>query len=145
MRTRLPQLIAIALVATMTLGCDRGPKRARVHGKVTVGGQPITKGVVMFYPDDGRPAIGQIEPDGSYELTTYDPGDGALLGEHLVTIEALEVEDLGPQPKSLLEETAAPARPPRVRWLVPEQYADRSTSPLTATVDDKVNKIDFDL
>jgi len=35
--------------------------------------------------------MGTIEPDGSYRLTTFDSGDGALLGRHRVTIEATRI------------------------------------------------------
>lgn len=141
-------LLALLAVAAAPLGCgDQRAKRARVQGTVTVGGRPLTQGVIMFYPTaGGRPATGQIDADGTYELTTYDPGDGALLGDHAVTIEAVEVNETSAPPASLLDEvSSAPTatRPPQVRWLVPEDYADRSTSPLTAVVEDKDNTIDF--
>lgn len=52
-------------------------------------GKPLSGGRVMFQPiasgDDkvvGRPAIGSIQPDGSFKLTTYKDGDGALVGSH---------------------------------------------------------------
>lgn len=142
-----------AVVAMLSLifglgGCDSGPQRARVHGTVTVGGETITQGVVMFYPASGRPATGQIDANGEYELMTYDPGDGAVLGEHSVTIEAIEVQDNVRVPKSLMDEqkiVETQYRQPEVRWLVPEKYSNRTTSPLKVTVENEDNRIDFKL
>ena len=60
---------------------------------VTVEGKPFTTGKVMFAPaakgDDhraGRAAFGVLGPDGSFELSTYEPGDGAVVGRHSVTL-----------------------------------------------------------
>ena len=30
----------------------------------------------------GKAALGQMQPDGSFVLTTYDEGDGAVVGKH---------------------------------------------------------------
>jgi hypothetical protein len=38
----------------------------------------------------GKPAFGMLQGDGSYTLTTYTAGDGAILGEHWVTIVNLD-------------------------------------------------------
>jgi hypothetical protein len=104
----------------------------------------------MFYPAQGRPATGAIEPDGSYRLTTHAPGDGAVPGDYVVTVEAVQVIEAAPPPKSLSEEIAGgaaaeKARRSQVRWLAPEKYADRSTTPLKATVLDQENRLDFAL
>ena len=86
-------LLCIAsLVAA--LGCDRPAfDIAPVHGRVTVDGKPLTGGRVMFAPipkgdspNAGKPAFGTIQQDGSYQLTTYRNGDGAVVAEHWVTI-----------------------------------------------------------
>ena len=37
-----------------------------------------------------QPARGQIEPDGTFELGTYQPGDGAVVGTHKVRITCFE-------------------------------------------------------
>ena len=62
-----------------------------VKGKVTYKGQPVTKGVVQFEPDGyGRPARGQLQSDGTFELTTFKPGDGVVAGEHRISISELD-------------------------------------------------------
>jgi hypothetical protein len=134
----------------MAGGCNRGPRLVSVQGTVKVNGKPLNQGVVMFYPATGRPATGQIAENGTYSLTTYAPNDGAAPGEYAVTIDAVEVDSSAPPPTSLEAEIAAGASgtPPvrsTVRYLVPEKYADRTTTPLKATVQEDGNVIDFDI
>lgn len=58
-----------------------------VKGKVTYKGQPLTEGDVAFEPlDTGRPANGKVEADGSFTLTTFKDGDGAVIGTHRVGV-----------------------------------------------------------
>ena len=75
---------------------------APVSGTVTCGGRPVTEGVVIFVPKipagadamkSGKAATGNINADGTYTLTTYDEGDGALIGDHEVRVERLAPED----------------------------------------------------
>lgn len=141
----------IALVALCS-GCGpRGPETAEVAGKVTYGGQPVPEGTITFYPERGRPASGRIRADGSYRLTTFAEGDGALLGRHTVTIEAVRFAG-APEPKSMEEEVARALEgkgrghsPPKPEWLVPQRYSQRGTSGLEAEVKPGCNSINFDL
>lgn len=151
--------LAFALLLTAA-GCGRSlPPVAPVSGRVTVAGKPVTTGAVWFYPSaSGRPAIGQISPDGRYTLATFAAGDGALLGEHRVVIEAREIERTSAAPPKAAAELPADL-PEEVRremeagmllrekvtWLVPEAYAAASTTPLRAAVKPGRNTIDFDL
>jgi hypothetical protein len=62
-----------------------------VKGKVTYKGKPLTKGMITFLPDGyGREAHGEIQPDGTFVLTTDKEGDGVVAGEHRVSITHLE-------------------------------------------------------
>src|SRR6516165_7707037 len=85
--------------AALLFGCggDSGrPKLGRVAGKVTYNGKPVTKGVVSFIPASGpgaatgQSATGEIGSDGYYQLTTFESGDGAVLGEHRVIVQSRE-------------------------------------------------------
>lgn len=84
----------LVVVVAATGGCSDAPyKLAPVHGTVTIDGRPMTSGKVMFAPikngpgiEAGKPAIGAIHDDGSFELSTYQDGDGAVVGEHWVTV-----------------------------------------------------------
>src|SRR4051794_29291174 len=94
---RCGRLAAVLALCSLTLGCSGSagrPPLARVSGTVTHNGKPVTSGSVVFTPagdsqsSAARVATGQIESDGSYTLTTFDTGDGAVLGQHVVTVES---------------------------------------------------------
>lgn len=144
-------VLLLTFLASMLgyVGCYRGPVIAPVSGKVTVNGEALTTGRIRFFPDSGRPAAGRIASDGSYEITTYEPGDGAVVGEYHVTISAHKTVNPEPVPTSLEDEIKmgkeAPRRAAQVVPLVPEEYEDQNTTPLTATVEDKDNQINFDI
>jgi hypothetical protein len=58
-----------------------------VKGKVLYKGKPLTQGEITFEPlDSGREAHGRIQPDGTFELTTFNQGDGAVPGTHRVAV-----------------------------------------------------------
>src|SRR5262249_52024882 len=63
-----------------------------VKGKVTYKGQPLTKGIVRFEPNSGfgRMASGELQSDGTFELSTLKSGDGVVQGEHRVTVSELD-------------------------------------------------------
>lgn len=85
-------------MAVCVAGCGSGIKEfptAAVSGKITLNGAAVTDGRVFYYPvknpgnnssESGKFAQGTIESDGSYELSTYGNGDGAVVGEHRVTV-----------------------------------------------------------
>jgi len=136
---RRTSVFVSALVATLIVpGCgSSGPELAAVYGKVTYNGKPVPMGTVSFQPDapDGRVAVGEIEPDGTYMLQTENPGDGAQLGNYHVAISAVDAPVLD----------YIPAKPVPPKRLVPEKYEKPETSGLTATVKSGSNDIPFDL
>jgi hypothetical protein len=149
-----PALLSIGLACVLLGGCNNGPKYVPVSGRVTFKGKPVTTGVIMFYPENGRPSVGSIAEDGTYSLDSPTPG--ALIGDHKVTIESTKVHpgSTTEAPKSVEEEMAMAKKgyPPgrwlvagKLDWLVPEKYSRRETSTLTAKVEDKTNVIDFDI
>lgn len=89
-------ILACGALIGCSAGCQKNPHRvAPVHGRVTLDGRPLAVGRVMLAPiadgnalDAGKPAYGWIQPDGSYQLSTYSPSDGAIVGKHWVTIYA---------------------------------------------------------
>jgi hypothetical protein len=130
-----------ALMALVT-GCGNGPKLGRVSGTVTVDGKLVTRGRIMFIPTDGKAAVGEIGPDGKFTLTTYESGDGALIGPHKVTILATTIGPSSFAPASIDEEVVLANSntsgrilvPGKVGWIVPERYSQLSTTGLTAEV-----------
>jgi len=63
---------------------------APVKGKVLIDGQPLKFGSVGTRPPFGRGAHGEIQSDGTFELFTYRPHDGALVGQHKISIAAYD-------------------------------------------------------
>jgi hypothetical protein len=86
--------VGLALLAITWSGCEARPPTGKVSGKVSLQGQPVTGGSVTFVPiaqggtTAGRPAIGPIQPDGTFTLSTYAQGDGAIIGRHRVMFSA---------------------------------------------------------
>ena len=66
-------------------GSDR-PEMVPVSGTVMYRGEPLEGASVRFVGQIGRPAIGRTDADGRFTLTSFDEGDGAVLGEHAVTV-----------------------------------------------------------
>lgn len=114
---RRATLLALGLVCVS--GCGDGrPKRVPVSGQVLVDGKPLPYGFVQVVPEGARPAAGAVGPDGRFTLTTFEPGDGAVLGIHPVMVTAAEMISTTTQ-----------------RWHAPKKYADVATSGLAVTID----------
>jgi len=78
----------VLLLLGAIAGCGTGGK-ARVTGKVTVNGKPVTGGLISFTPvadqkEPGKPASGEVQQDGTYTLGTESKGDGVVAGKHSV-------------------------------------------------------------
>lgn len=71
-------------------GCRRGLDMVPVSGKVTYNGQPLKFGSVTFQPQKGQPARGEIQSDGTFTLSTFKSGDGAVVGPHKVRVACYE-------------------------------------------------------
>lgn len=86
------RILLAALLCGACCGCGAAGGGAAatlipVKGKVTHKGQPVARGQVKFTPDGyGRPAYGRLNSDGSFVLTTEKEGDGAVAGEHRVSV-----------------------------------------------------------
>ncbi len=69
-------------------GCGpAGPVRAPVAGKVTVGGQPLAKGRILFIPQapNQGPTTSAAIVNGQYAI---GQSEGAVVGENRVEVEA---------------------------------------------------------
>jgi hypothetical protein len=126
----------LLLTAMLTAGCGGGPPLGQVKGTVMYRGKPVPNGTIVFVGDvPGPVASSNIEPDGSYRLTTAGSGLGAPLGSHKVMIVAME------EMKGVLPEARNPTPPP----IVPIKYSNLATTDLRAEVKEGANTIDFDL
>jgi hypothetical protein len=82
------RLLPAALLILLGTGCGNGSYPVR--GKVTYAdGTPVTMGIVVFESKDAAKAVtarGDIQPDGTYQLGTQKPGDGAPAGTYRVLV-----------------------------------------------------------
>jgi hypothetical protein len=130
-------------------GKSERPPLGKVSGTVSYKGKPLTQGSVLFTPVQGRGGetgqvgVGQIESDGSFELTTFDTGDGALIGQHVVTIESRgmssdEIKKMNLKPDGSIAYVLP--KPP-----FPAKYSKADASPLRQTVKAEGNEFTIEL
>jgi len=124
-------------------GC--GANLQPAGGKVSVDGVPVKEGTIMFCPAaGGRPAMGSIA-DGTFTLAFEREGDGLPPGEYKVAIvsdvwkaatgktKAQEIEEAQMKKSGAIEQ-ASLASSGELIHIVPPEYNDQKTTPLTQTV-----------
>lgn len=94
--------LALAVSCSLAVGGCGGEKfeTAPAKGSVTFGGKKVTGGTITLSPVasgsdkrySGKAAIGTIQSDGTFVLTTYGDDDGAIIGKHQVTYSPPEDE-----------------------------------------------------
>ena len=147
---KLLRLAGVVLLA-MTASC--GPSRpamAPVTGTVLYQGEPVEKASVTFLARSGRPGYGETDRKGRFSMLTFEPNDGAVLGEHVVTIAKwIRVDDgdfHGAQAIRRLPSTIHPGEVVTLANFLPERYADARRSALKVTVAaDNENDFTFEL
>jgi hypothetical protein len=147
-------LLALGIFSTAILSGCGSSDRVRVFpvtGTVTFEGKSMPGGgTTMFVPlqkQIGKAAAGEIREDGSYNLTTYSPGDGSMPGEfRVVIVQAVSIEPQQAPPDGqqvpkdgVAGITVAPEDQ------IPAIYSDSIKSPLKTKVEEKANELNFDL
>lgn len=74
----------LSALILLSLGCSRNPPTYPVKGKVVFpSGANVRMGTIETKSRSlGLNARGTIQTDGTFELTTFSPGDGAVAGTH---------------------------------------------------------------
>ena len=76
---------ALALAMMCASGCGQsGLPRGAVKGRVTIGGQPLASGRVLFLPSQG-PTVSAVIVNGEYQLPRHE---GPAAGANRVEVEA---------------------------------------------------------
>jgi len=134
-------LLACVLAALAIAGCGGSRlKTVPVEGKLAYKGEALKFGSVLFQPEHGPPARGEIQPDGTFRLSTFGTNDGAVLGTHRVQIACNESQDPNAPPPNPDVEVA------RGESLIPEKYSNYATSGITFEVEDEgTQRFDRDL
>lgn len=127
---------ALSALVVLVSGC--GPtdgttalETHAVKGKVLLAaGKPLTTGRVYFMPQDahGQQAIGDIGPDGSFELATQKQGDGIAPGQYKVRIDPTPVSPSGKGKKPIPK--------------IPPKFTDEDTSGLLVTVSSQTDSLE---
>jgi hypothetical protein len=137
-------LLRFAVVLTLVFGCSCGSGRRLypVHGYVFVDGKPAVGARVMFHPVNDQPSVsgvirpsGMVEADGSFQLGSSKPKDGAPAGEYRVTVDWLPP---GFTRQQAHEFEAKQVNPDKLGG----RYAKAQTSGLRATVTAGVNELE---
>jgi hypothetical protein len=101
-----------------------------VQGKVTWNGKPLTSGDIAFHPTKlaaggvDRLAMGRLDSEGNYKLSTVTHGDGVQPGDYAVVI----VSRGGAARQ--IDATEGP-----VASAIPLRYSAVGTTPLTAKIE----------
>ncbi len=124
-----------SLIAALGCSGKSTPETSTVQGKVTYQGNPVTQGVILLTPEgSGQAATGEIQTDGSFQLTTFKKNDGARPGKYRVAVQPFPAT--GGIPGMEFPE----GKPP-----IPAKYLDANTSGLTAEIKSGKNTLDFAL
>lgn len=126
---RDPELVKFAIkCARDGAEPNKGPTLVAVSGIVTIDGVPLKKGSVMIAPIGQRPAMGVIDNQGRFMMSTFQKGDGVAPGTHRVSVTACE-----------------PITAQSNRWNAPKKYANPETSGLQVTIEDSRDNLEIKL
>jgi hypothetical protein len=159
-------VLALLAAATCLLcgGCSGSgrPATAPVRGQVTFRGKPVAGATLTFLCDGApRPAVGTTDAAGTYQLTTFEPNDGAVVGVHVVTVKKYatvsdegfpEIDpSMGPAAmakaleKAEQQTLAVHRKARRAPAELPVKYGHRTTSDLRKEVVEGENIINIEL
>lgn len=138
-----------ALTLLVAAGCGGGNVSVYpVKGKITFEGKSMRGGgaisLVPIGNQAGKTAGGEIAEDGSFQLTTYKPGDGSMAGEFRVVIHQSVFKE--PEASRDGEKVAKAAEAVAPADRIPAIYSDPQNSPLKAKVEaGKPNELNLEL
>ena len=93
----------VLLIACALAGCDQGPELGSVTGTVTLDGQPVPHAFVVFTPQGpGRPSQTKTDAEGRFSLKFNADREGALIGNHRVTVSTADITDDGRNIKEII-------------------------------------------
>jgi hypothetical protein len=114
-------------------GCSEQVPTAPIRGHITLSGEPVGPGLVIFQPE--RLSTGSMRPITTLSFNISGEFTGrAPVGKHQVIIQSVEGE-LGQEVSDSVD------APPKI----PRYYADPAVSQMTALITDGENDLRFDL
>lgn len=132
------------LVVFCVSGCggSKYPPTFKTTGTVTLDGKPIEGATVSFYPDGtNKPANGETDSRGQYQMSSFNQNDGATVGSFRVTIQKQPKVEYESTPEGTPYDPSMESSEPQSAKdmgqsenSLPEKYANPETSEFTATV-----------
>ena len=127
------RVVLIVLISCLFAGCG-GNRTAPVNGRVkfTDGGDvSVLAGHTISLQTEGDriSAYGDVQPDGTFRLTTYGANDGAVPGHHQVAISPPPPPPDAPPPKPIIA----------------KKYGDFATSGLSVEIKPGQNRPELEL
>lgn len=161
--SRLPLLLgglAILATAMVVRSCLSGanpPRTVPVAGTLRYRGSPVADADVAFIAAGApRYGIARTDAEGRFTLGTFNPGDGAVVGVHRVTVST--TRGLPPPPPGVGELDTKEKFDAYKAWLaaceeaeragksgVPTRYRTQDTTPLEVTVGPEGGTFDLEL
>ena len=135
--TTFQRWLLVSGVLICVSGCGSNGNRVpvfEVEGSVVVDGQPAQHAQVYFHPEDKSQKLfphGEVDENGTFQLSTYEMNDGAPVGSYLVTI----VWQDPPPPGSSID---APRGPDKLEGM----YADKKSSQLRVEIKPQSNQLE---
>jgi hypothetical protein len=132
---------AVTVTLVFLIGCGGSEQLGQVSGTVTVAGQPVTNGSIVY--EDRQNSISvrvNLDEQGQYHVRTHDR-DGLPPGNYQVAVTSTRVGSGASPFVGGADEQASPPPGPTI----PGIYQHFSTSGLTAQIAPGVNVKDFDL
>ena len=133
------------LIALVGCGGAERPDTVPVSGTVLYNGEPVAGATVSFRASGApRAAWGVTDAQGRFERSTFGTGDGAVVGEHVVTVIKVDPASTADQPQdsmaalndpaALVDMQRQAAGQSGPKSLLPKRYASPASSPLKETV-----------
>ena len=143
--TKTTWLCLLFLTLTGCHGDGRSPTGS-VEGTVTVDGQPLDEGTIIFESPGKRPASGEIRAGKIVNVMTYVAGDGVPTGSQKVAINATVATSSISVPDNPGQVMPVDANYMGVgESLIPAKYNNPETSGLTAEIKPGKNSLQFDV
>ena len=152
--TKARLLLTLPLLLLLVLGCQKSKTPAKLSGKVTYNGNPVTGGEMVFYFGEGGAPEVTIRSDGTYSATDLP------VGEATVTIDTESINPKGKMAPAqyggvkgagkekmkmspMPEAASQSAKGEYVK--IPLKYKDKKKSGLTVTLTSGEQTHDFEL
>lgn len=160
--------LSAVVMAAFAAGCNSAGGSADqlptepVSGTITMGGAPVPGATVTFSPvnTENPPAFGRTDNQGNFTLTTYEANDGAVAGDYKVLVSKSAPSAGGGGPDEQHDPTGETGRefsPAQHSGrgggggdtgggsMLPEKFANASTTPIQKSVTDGENTFSIQL